>query len=581
MEILKLVVFIFSCMGYYIHIKRKTELKEEFIPIVLISGITVIVFLGGILNFLKVTAYILGIIGVILLFKNLYLIIKNKEKLDFNKNILILGLLFVWAAWILKGVILTHYDNFSHWAMIIREMISENRLPNFESTTILFTSYPPGTACFVYFVCKYLGGSEAIMLFAQSIIILSSLYALFAFADRKNKVNYIIAFITIIYTLITNIFINQLLVDTVLPAMGIAALALILYYKDEPKKGLIYSIPIFTMLILVKNSGVFFIIIDILVWLKIFIKNNGFKALFKTKYLLLVLVPVCALLIWNAHTDIVFESADTAKHSMSVENYLINLENKEDSDFPLIISQMKERMISLKDIDNQILIICIVAYFVMIIASFKNKESRKEIIGMLITFVLTYVLYQISLFAMYVFSMPPYEARHLAAYTRYFRTMVVFNVGITCITMIRFLERFEFNKISKQYIAKIVLIILICIPVWLNKNSLVLLYKNTSGGNESRNIILSYKNTHSIEEQKSYLIYLSDNTEFNPDYMYYICKYDFRSKDVKVIKNFSELENMDKVFDYDYFIMLEKDESTNEFLNIIKGDLEADVIRFR
>lgn len=538
-------------------------------------------FLGGILNFLEVTVYILGIIGVILLFKNLYLIIKNKEKLDINKNILILGLLLGWAAWILKGVILTHYDNFSHWAMIIREMISENRLPNFESTTILFTSYPPGTACFVYFVCKYLGCSESIMLFAQSILILSGLYTLFAFADRKNKVNYIIAFITIIYFLITNIFINQLLVDTVLPVMGIAALSLILYYKDDSKKGLTYSISIFTMLILVKNSGVFFIIVDILVWFKIFIKNNGFKALFKTKYLLLLLLPICVLLIWNAHTDIVFESANTAKHSMSIENYLINLENKEDSDFSLIISQMKERMISLNDIDNQILIICIIAYLVMFVLSLKSKESRNEIIGLLITFVLTYVLYQISLFAMYVFSMPTYEARHLAAYTRYFRTMVMFNVGITCITIVRFLNVFGFDRNSKEYITKIILIILICIPVYLNKNAVGLLYKNTSGGNATRNIILSCKNIHSIEEQKSYLIYLSDNTEFDPDYMYYICKYDFRSKDVKVIKNFSELENMDKVFDYDYFIMLEKDESTNEFLNIIKGDLGADVIRFR
>ena len=285
MQIIRIIILILSLIGYYLILKRKTKLKEEFIPIVLITSISLVIFIAFILNIAILSSIIIALAGLILFTKSVYEIVKNKEKLKFNFNIIFLIIFVLWAAIILKGTILIHYDNFSHWGMIAKEMLITNKLPNFESTTIMFTAYPPGTACIIYFFCKFIGNSEAKMLFAQSLVIISSLYTLFAFCNRNKKINYVITLIAIIYMLIGNIFITQLLVDTVLPVLGLAAFTIIIYYRNDTKKALIYSIPILSFLILVKNSGVFFVVIDLLVYFPIFIKKHGVKNILKNKYI--------------------------------------------------------------------------------------------------------------------------------------------------------------------------------------------------------------------------------------------------------------------------------------------------------
>ena len=375
---------------------KKLNIKEEFIPILLICIIGCLEFFAGILNILNLSTYLIGFIGIIFVLYKLYRIILKKEKINLNKNFIIYAFLVLWAAWILKGTILIHYDNFSHWAIIIKEMLTINKLPNFQSNVILFTSYPPGTACFIYFICKYIGTSEGIVLFAQSLIIISSLFTLFAFCNKENKINYLLVTIGIIYLLIANIFINQLLVDTVLPLLGIAAIAIIIYYREDYKKSLFIITPILCFLTIVKNSGIFFVIIDFIIWFTFFIKNNGIKSVFKTKYILLIFLPLLMLLLWSAHTDLVFDNSNTTKHAMSIENYTTNLGNKDTEVIYNILNNMKNKMIDLNNKDNQIFLIMIIPFIVLIFISKKNIELQKFIIKMFIFYILSYVLYQIS-----------------------------------------------------------------------------------------------------------------------------------------------------------------------------------------
>ena len=375
---------------------KKLNIKEEFIPILLMCIIGCLEFFAGILNILNLSTYLIGFIGIIFVLYKLYRIILKKEKINLNKNFIIYAFLVLWAAWILKGTILIHYDNFSHWAIIIKEMLTINKLPNFQSNVILFTSYPPGTACFIYFICKYIGTSEGIVLFAQSLIIISSLFTLFAFCNKENKINYLLVTIGIIYLLIANIFINQLLVDTVLPLLGIASIAIIIYYREDNKKSLFIITPILCFLTIVKNSGIFFVIIDFIIWFTFFIKNNGIKSVFKTKYILLIFLPLLMLLLWSAHTDLVFDNSNTTKHAMSIENYTTNLGNKDTEVIYNILNNMKNKMIDLNNKDNQIFLIMIIPFIVLIFISKKNIELQKFIIKMFIFYILSYVLYQIS-----------------------------------------------------------------------------------------------------------------------------------------------------------------------------------------
>ena len=234
------------------------------------------------------------------------------------------------------------------------------------------------------------------MLFAQSLIIISSLFTLFAFCNKENKINYLLVTIGIIYLLIANIFINQLLVDTVLPLLGIASIAIIIYYREDNKKSLFIITPILCFLTIVKNSGIFFVIIDFIIWFTFFIKNNGIKSVFKTKYILLIFLPLLMLLLWSAHTDLVFDNSNTTKHAMSIENYTTNLGNKDTEVIYNILNNMKNKMIDLNNKDNQIFLIMIIPFIVLIFISKKNIELQKFIIKMFIFYILSYVLYQIS-----------------------------------------------------------------------------------------------------------------------------------------------------------------------------------------
>ena len=583
MQILKIILLIISFVGYYIILKRKTNIKEEFIPIFLFSTIGVAEFLAGILNFMKLATICICGIGIIFFIKEVFLIIKNKEKFKFNFNFLffiIIGLLFLY---IFKDAYLIHYDNFSHWGMIVKEILAENRLPNFKSTNIIFTSYPPGTACFIYYICKFLGNSEGMMLFSQSLLILAGLYSFLTFCDKDKKVNYIYVILMSAYLLVANIFINQLLVDTVIPIMALSALAIIIKYKEDSKSALVYSIPILSLLMIVKNSGCFFIIIDLIVWFIYFIKNVGIKNIFKQKYLLLIFIPVVLIFLWSCHIKLVFDNAENSKHAVSISNYTNTFAEKEESDFKFILEKMFDKMKSLEDKQNRIVLVSTLGFLLMIICFFKNKDLRKFIIGFFALFVITYILYTISLYVMYLFSMPINEARNLSGYSRYYSTLIMFLYGLTVIAILN-CDKIEFksNAKIKNILIKIVFLVLVIIPVVFYKNNLKSLYtKQTLSKDSLRYELVNVKAQNNIEENKSYLIYISNDENIEKGYLSHICRYEFRSGNVKVINNFEELRNMDEVFDYDYFVILRKDEKTLEFIDIIKGDINQNVIRFR
>lgn len=579
MQLIKIILIIISSVGYYLYLKRKDYIKDEFIPIFIISSIGVIEFIAGILNIMKLATMLITLIGVIVFIKEILII--KKSKIKFNFSTIIYTIIVLISLYWLKGIILTHYDNFSHWAMIVREMLLKDRLPNFQDNLIIFTSYPPGTACFIYYVCKVLWSSERVMLFAQALLIISSIYTIFAFCNKNKKISYIIAIITTIFLLIGNIYIDQLLVDTVLSVMGLAVLSIIVYYRNDSKKSFLISIPILSLLMLVKNSAIFFIIIDLIVWIVYFIKNNGVKNIFKAKYIALILIPISMLILWKAHTNLVFDHSNTSKHAMSISNYVYNLKQKDTNEIKEISKNIFSRMFSFKDIENVIILILFLVQILLIIISRKDKKVRLGIIKSLILMILSYILYQIGILFMYIFSMPGPEARGLSGYIRYYRTIILFEYGICAISILYFFNNIEITGKYKNIIIKLIIAVILVIPIMFYPKNIKAVFTKISVENDPkiRNKILQLKEVYNIEEEQSYLIYISDE-DLSKGYLEYMCKYDFRSPNIRVIGSFDELQNMDEIFNYKYFIIYQKSSETDEFLDIIKGDKNQNVFRF-
>lgn len=123
---------------------------------------------------------------------------------------------------------LEHYDNFSHWALIVKFLYTEGSLPTANDAIIGFTSYPMGSSLFVYYATLIGGFDDSIMLIGQFLLLFSCIYALFAVVRDERRVLIItMMFCTIAIFNYFNIAIrmNNLLVDFILPMLTLAGIS--------------------------------------------------------------------------------------------------------------------------------------------------------------------------------------------------------------------------------------------------------------------------------------------------------------------------------------------------------------------
>lgn len=126
-------------------------------------------------------------IGILLCLYLAFRIRKNgfsvKEIGLFEISFLLIGILFLVLSFFLK---MQHYDNFSHWAVIVKNMLTTNHFPTVQDELIAFKDYPPGTSVFIYYVCRFWGNSQGMMLMAQNALLLAGFFAIFGMIREKE-----------------------------------------------------------------------------------------------------------------------------------------------------------------------------------------------------------------------------------------------------------------------------------------------------------------------------------------------------------------------------------------------------------
>lgn len=103
-------------------------------------------------NLLRPGIWLVTSLGVVLLITRLVLGYTGKVSIHYDG----LHLFDIWM--IFLGIVmaivlgqspLIHYDNFSHWATMVKFMTYTGHLPGATDTIISFSSYPPATALFL------------------------------------------------------------------------------------------------------------------------------------------------------------------------------------------------------------------------------------------------------------------------------------------------------------------------------------------------------------------------------------------------------------------------------------------------
>lgn len=224
LAICRLLLFCISSMGLWEYFRRRTKISVYFLPAFTICLEITVLFCAGILNCLEMAVFLMFATGIVLIVHYLYVDFKGTIHAYLNEGYIFLIVAFcliVIASW---GQSFTEYDNFSHWALVVKNMIQTDRYPSFADALIVFKDYPLGSASYVYFFSKIVSCSEAAQMAAQSLMMLCFVLPIFKYVEKYKTVSciYVLLFSNSIfcyYILITN-----LSVDTLLPLQGIAML---------------------------------------------------------------------------------------------------------------------------------------------------------------------------------------------------------------------------------------------------------------------------------------------------------------------------------------------------------------------
>ena len=524
MIFIKIIFLLLAFLGFSLFIKEKFSVDTVFIPFIYVSTLSSLVYILAMLSMMKEGVYIFHISFFVIFF---YYIYKKKDIAIIFKDLYLFFIIGLLLTFYLYNKEFIHYDNFSHWGRISRFLIENDRINDSRDTIISFNSYPQMSAYFIYGLTRPLGFSENYNLIANALAIFSG-YFVFYKACKKSILNTLMFCIFSIYIFFDNISIDTLLVDTLISTSSFALFSFIYEYTFNKKDKNYYLLfPMFIFVTLIKNSSIYFSMIAI-AYLCIRNRKDNIKIAISC-----FLTTLFSQKIWSNHVKHTFDSL--GKHSMNLTEYRNVFGEKNKSDIINITKSFIQAVF-----DDKIIFILLL---IIIVAYFCNKRST--ILKKLLIFtVVSYALYQLGNYFMYIFSMPKGEALQLAGYGRYLKTIRFYLILV--VSYIIFLN-------YKTFCSKIMIWGLM---IYLTLNPLkALMNKNTDKTAQiNKNMLEKYRDENNIGANKNILVKMKEK---DGSYYYaYMGQYIFRTNTVKI----TYINNEEKINknDYDYFIDLSK-----------------------
>ena len=159
--IIRLIVLLEVYLGFFVILNYKLHIRAEFIPAIITCSISSVMLFAGYLNIFIVFIIIIttfGIAGFIyVMVKKIYINISKRDWIIISLWMIVV----LYFAILLKDSHFTHYDDFTHWATVVKAMLTRNRMPNFRDYLISFQAYPLGSSVFIYYVCRIIGKADS------------------------------------------------------------------------------------------------------------------------------------------------------------------------------------------------------------------------------------------------------------------------------------------------------------------------------------------------------------------------------------------------------------------------------------
>lgn len=424
MDIIYVFLLLFSFAGYFIYLKYKFNIVDELNFGFQFIFITFVTFVFGLLNILVLGSYVLLILGICLL---IYSIKKYKSEISTdikhpNINLAIILILFIYVTVVSLNFKLVHYDNFTHWGLIVKNMILFDRLPNFENLSIIFKGYQPGSACFIYYIAHFFDFNEGIMITCQNYLLVAFFSSILLLTHKRNPILKVLSVFTIIFSMIISVPFCNLLVDTLLSSIFTFVFVLVYYYQKDLKKLFICLFVVSIYLCLIKNTGYVLTFIICLIFLLISIKNKEFKKGIIGSFIIGI-SSLLLLYIWTAHVKYSYGYyALYSHHAFTTNNILVHLK---ELGIDGIVKFIKIYLTKFADIENNRGVLLIFLANIILLCQIIFSKNRKKIFKYLVIIDFIYIVYYIFLGLMYICSMEQDGLFVVVAFNRYILTITV------------------------------------------------------------------------------------------------------------------------------------------------------------
>ena len=188
MFVVKGILLCLSFLGYGWLFYDRIHIKKHFVPITVLSWLSVVLFLLGLAGQLRTGAYGIYLLGFLFLGYAGWRLKKGKWNPKFPINMVDICFVGVAAIFLVLSFFLKmdHYDNFSHWAVIVKNLVATDQYPGLQDSIISFKDYPLGISVYLYYFARLWGYGQGILLFAQNLFLLVGFYAIFGIVREKK-----------------------------------------------------------------------------------------------------------------------------------------------------------------------------------------------------------------------------------------------------------------------------------------------------------------------------------------------------------------------------------------------------------
>ena len=503
----KLFLFLLSMAGWCLLLTHKGGLRPELAPITVFSGVGVAMVAAGLLNIFTPVEWALYLGGLGLA---AWLLARGRLAVLrpwFSVRVLVFGLACLWLLWLSRGGLIWGHDNMAHWAIVVKKIVTENHLPNTADTAVEFTGYPVGSSCFIKYLCDFVGLSDGLMMLGQGLLILAGLFSLTVFLPRRSWPGALAFGAFALFFLTANVPLNDLRVDTLLASQGLAGLAIIAFYGPKDLgRALGYSLVSLAFLAQVKNSGLYFILLDLVVLLYFALRARaGGRAILKGAVLSLA-VTLGGYWLWLRHVALVFPQGQTSKHAVSLTEYSAIFGEKTAEEIGQFNRLFLAHLLDFSQPDIQIALYLLVLWAVRVAGTLLDKKGGPKQALLLGAGCLgAEGLYLVCLWCTYTLSMNTSEMLVLASIQRYHTTTLAWLAGAALVVVLKSLEQKPTGQHWKTGLAAACLFVCMFLP---GRENLPTLYSRAPyHRTDTQGPILELKERYGLTEGSRYLFY--------------------------------------------------------------------------